>query len=96
MIILFSIILGTLLFILYNCKESKEHFSPGTQVQMLTSTPYYNWYDYFSRFRSYFYPTYHPTYYSTHHPTYYPGRYPRSYYGYSMPHQVPYYRPTLY
>lgn len=63
MILLFSIIFGTLLFILYNCKKSKEHFSPGTQVQMLTSTPYYNWYDYLTHMRRYFYPTY-PVYYS--------------------------------
>ena len=92
MVVIVSCIIGILLFIVYNCKKSKEHFSPGTQVQMLTSTPYYNWYDYFSRFRSHFYPTHHPTYYPTYHP--------RSYYGYStpyqVPYQVPYYRPTLY
>ena len=58
MIVIISCIIGILLFIVYNCKTSKEHFSPGTQVQMLTSTPYYNWYDYFSRFRNYFYPSY--------------------------------------
>ena len=51
--IIFSIIIGTLVFILYNCKTT-ENFSSGTQVQMLTSTPYYNWYDYMTHAKRYF------------------------------------------
>ena len=33
--------------------KSKEHFSPGTDIQLLTSKPYYTWYDYITQMRKY-------------------------------------------
>ena len=61
-----------------------EGFLSGTDVQLLTSKPYYTWYDYLTNLRRY--PYYH--------------RYPYYGYSYSYPYvnygYYPYYRPTYY
>lgn len=62
----------------------QENFLSGTDVQLLTSKPYYTWYDYLTQARKY------PYYYR--YPYYgYSFRYPYYNYGY-----YPYYRPTYY
>ena len=97
--IIFSIIIGTLVFILYNCKTT-ENFSSGTQVQMLTSTPYYNWYDYMTHAKRYFssyLPYQRPYYLNTPYyntPYYNMSRYNMPYY--NMPYNIPYYRNMIY
>jgi len=65
-------------------KAIREGFLSGTDVQLLTSKPYYTWYDYLTQARRY------PYYYR--YPYYgYSYRYPLYNYGY-----YPYYRPTYY
>jgi len=61
-----------------------EGFLSGTDVQLLTSKPYYTWYDYLTQARRYPYYYRYPYYGSSY-------RYPYYNYGY-----YPYYRPTYY
>lgn len=47
------IILGViLLFHLCTCTHSPEGFRSGAQIQLMTSRPYYGWYDYHQRWRN--------------------------------------------
>ena len=60
----------------------KEGFISGTDVQLLTSKPYYTWYDYLTNWRRY------PYFYRYPYYNYYP-----QYYNYGW---YPYYRPQYY
>lgn len=87
--IIFIIIL---LIVLFLCiEDNKEHFSDGTAVQLLTSKPYYTWYDYLTKFNPYRYDyNYHYRYPFYKYPIY---RY--SFYKYPV-YRHPYYNPVLY
>ena len=83
--IIFIIILIIVLFLCI--EDNKEHFSDGTAVQLLTSKPYYTWYDYLTKFNPYRYNYKYPVY---RYPIY---RYP--YYRFPI-YRYPYYNPVLY
>ena len=83
LLILIVLLIG---YILYHNSLVKEGFISGTQVQLLTSKPYYTWYDYISR--GDWFPWRYPIQYRYPLPYRYPNyTYPRYYYGY------PFYRP---
>lgn len=78
--ILLILLILTIGYVLYNNNLIKEGFISGTQIQLLSSKPYYTWYDFWRNpwRNSLRYPlSYRYPYYS----------YPRYYYGY------PFYRP---
>ena len=80
-----------------NLKLIKEGFLSGTDVQLLTSKPYYTWYDYLSNLRRYPYNRGYP--YGRRYPYGFP--YNSSYgspynYRYNYRYNYPYYRPTYF
>ena len=83
-----------ILFILaiYYLQKKTEGFLSGTDIQLLTSKPYYTWYDYLTQERKY------PYDYG-----YYPYRYPWNDYSWDeypryeySRYRYPYYKPILY
>ena len=68
-------------------QKTTEGFISGTEVQLLTSKPYYTWYDYITNLRRY------PYYYNYGTYPYYGGGYRYPYYNYGF---SPYYRPRYY
>jgi hypothetical protein len=68
-------------------KKTTEGFLSGTDVQLLTSKPYYTWYDYLTQARKYPYEYGYPSYrYPSYgYPSYEYSRYRYPYYNYYNP-----------
>jgi hypothetical protein len=72
-----KVLLILFLIILLMKNNRIENFSAGTGIQLLTSKPYYTWYDYYTQLMKY--PYYRPYYNRPYRPYYY-GPYYRPYY----------------
>lgn len=72
-ILLFSLFL--IMLIVYYSRQISEGYISGAEVQLLTSKPYYTWYDYITHSRKhpyfYRYPYYSKRYYYNRSPYYY-------------------------
>ena len=77
---LLILILISISYILYKNSVITEGFISGTQIQLLTSKPYYTWYDFLRN------PWRNPLQYPSQYPFQYPIRYT-----YPLPYRYPYY-----
>lgn len=81
--LIISILILILIGGLYYFQQTSEGFISGAEVQLLTSKPYYTWYDYISHSRR------NPYFYN------YPYYGKRPYYN-RYPYRSPYYSPQYY